>query len=153
MSKIPNTVTNEYSVLVDIIKKRFEKHNLLFTENKENIFKILFENENHLSVNEVVEIFNTKFNLVLKVSTAYRSLSSFESLGIVNHIIIDDIKRYELVYFKAPHYHLYCQECNGIEEFESKEIHQVFLNHLEEIGFQAINFNVIVNGVCKRCQK
>ena len=152
MSKNPENIKNEYLVLVNIIKKRFEKHNQIFTINKEIIFKILFESCEHLCVDEIVQIAQDKFKSELKESTVYRILSSFETLGIVDNIIIDDKKRFELVYFKKPHYHIYCQECNKVEEFESAEIHQAFLNHLMEIEFKPTNFNVIINGVCKKCQ-
>ena len=54
---------------------------------------------------------------------------------------------------RKPHYHLYCQECNTISEFESSEIHNLFLSSLENINFKPTNFNVIINGVCNKCQK
>jgi len=71
----------------------------------------------------------------------------------VDKIIIDDKKRFELVYFKQPHYHAYCQECNKLIEFENLEIHNLFLKNLKEINFKPTNFNVIINGVCKNCSK
>ncbi|TET87491.1 MAG: hypothetical protein E3J96_05400 [Sulfurovum sp.] len=77
---------------------------------------------------------------------------SFEAYGIVDSIIVDNKKRYELLYLKKPHYHLYCQECHKILEFESLDIHDMFLTHLKSLEFQPTNFNVIINGVCKKCQ-
>ena len=80
-------------------------------------------------------------------------LSAFEVLGMVDKIFVDDKKRFELVYFKQPHYHAYCQECNKLIEFENLEIHKLFLKNLKEINFKATNFNVIINGICNKCSK
>jgi Fe2+ or Zn2+ uptake regulation protein len=100
MSKTPNIEINEYLKLLNIIKQRFEKHNQLFTKDKESILRILFENSEHLSVDEIVTFADYKFNIILKESIICRILSSFETLGIVGNIIIDDKKRFELIYFK-----------------------------------------------------
>ena len=153
MCKLTTKEDNEYTNVFNIIKKRFEKHSQIFTINKQIIFRILFENSEHLSVDEIVIIANNYFKQELNSSTVYRILSSFELLGIVDYIVVDDKKRFELVYFKQPHYHLYCQECNKVMEFESLDIHNLFLAHLKSIDFKPTNFNVIINGVCQKCQK
>ena len=153
MGKQPNKNSSEYINIFNIIKKRFEKHNQLFTTKKQIIFKVLYENSEHLSVDEIIIISRKYFNEELNSSTVYRILSSLELLGIVNYIVVDDKKRFELAYFKQPHYHLYCQECNQVLEFESLDIHDLFLKHLRNINFKPTNFNVIINGVCEKCQK
>jgi len=145
--------TNEFKFFFDIIKKRFEKHNQVFTINKQVIFKILYENNDHLSVDEIVNFAKILFNKILNTSTVYRILSSFEILGIVDKIVVDDKKRFELIYFKQPHYHAYCQECNKVIEFENSEIHDLFLKNLKNINFKPTNFNVIINGICNDCSK
>ncbi len=47
---------------------------------------------------------------------------------------------------------MYCQDCHKISEFESLDIHNKFLGQLNDISFQPTNFNVIINGICKKCQ-
>ena len=153
MCQLPSVESSDYINFFNIIKNRFVQHNQIFTINKQLIFRILYQNGEHLSVEEIVLIANKDFDLVLNNSTVYRILASFEILGIVDNIVVDDKKRFELVYFKQPHYHLYCQECNKVMEFESFEIHNLFLKHLKDIDFKPTNFNVIINGVCSKCQK
>jgi len=153
MCKLPTVENSEYINIFNIIKKRFEKHSQIFTSNKQLIFKILYNNSEHLSVEDIVLIANNNFEQVLNHSTVYRILSAFEMLGIVDNIMLDDKKRFELVYCKQPHYHLYCQECNKVMEFESLDIHDLFIKHLKKIDFKPTNFNVIINGVCTKCQK
>ena len=152
MCQLPNVENNDYLNIFNIIKKRFEQHSQLFTLNKQIIFRILYEYSEHLSVDDIVSIAYENFKQKLNNSTVYRILSSFEVLGIVDNIFVDDKKRFELVYFRQPHYHLYCQECNKVIEFESLDIHDLFLKELKNIQFKPTNFNVIINGVCKECQ-
>ena len=146
MCKIEKSGTNEYTELSDIVKKRVEKHNQIFTVNKQNILKVLFDSKGHLSIDDILILLKS-----LSKSTVTRVLTSFELLGIVEALTIDDIKRFELVYLKQPHYHLYCQECNSISELESLEIYNLFLSSLENINFKPTSFNVIINGVCSKC--
>jgi len=152
MSPLPNIESNDYFNFFNIIKNRFEKHNQIFTINKQVVFKILYQNSEHLSADEIVLLAKENFEQSLNHSSVYRILGAFEILGIVDNIVVDDTKRFELVYFKQPHYHLYCQECNTVSEFESYEIHSLFLKHLDSINFKPTNFNVIINGVCAKCQ-
>ncbi|RLA82827.1 MAG: hypothetical protein DRG78_06090 [Epsilonproteobacteria bacterium] len=152
MCKLPTNKIQEYIELLKIVKKRLESHNQILTINKSNILEILFENSEHLSAEDILKLSRTKHNNSLKVTTIYRTLNNFEAYGIVDSIIIDDKKRYELAYFKQPHYHLYCQSCHKINEFESLEIHNKFLENLKNIEFRPTNFNVIINGVCEKCQ-
>jgi Fe2+ or Zn2+ uptake regulation protein len=153
MSKLPNVENKEYLSIFSIIKRRFEQHHQIFTVNKQIIFRILYENDEHLSVEEIACIASEYYKQSLNHSSVYRILSFFEVLGIVDNISVDDKKRFELVYCKQPHYHLYCQECNKVREFESLDIHDLFLAHLKSIDFKPTNFNVIINGVCQKCQK
>ncbi len=142
----------EYLNFLNIVDKRLASLNQILTINKTKIIEILFENSEHLSVIDIVKISNNQESNCLTTTTVYRVLSSFEAYGIVDSITVDDKKRYELLYFKKPHYHLYCQECHKIAEFESLDIHDMFLTNLKSLEFQSTNFNVIINGVCKKCQ-
>lgn len=137
----------KYFEFLTIIKKRVEHHNQIFTVNKQKLLKVLFDSKQHLSFSEI----ENKLPSISR-TTLNRVISSFESLGVVESLIIDDVKRYELTYFKQPHYHLYCQECHHICEFENEEIYVMFQKQLKKMNFQSTSFNVIINGVCKKCQ-
>ena len=152
MCILENSDMKEYLDFISIVENRLSSHNQLLTFNKSKILEILFENSEHLSVEDIVRISKEK-DIELKTTTVYRTLATFEAFGIVDSILVNDKKRYELSYFKQPHYHLYCQSCHKISEFESLDIHDKFLIHLKNLEFKPTNFNVIINGVCKKCQK
>ncbi len=152
MCKVPINKIQEYLDFIKIVEKRLESHNQILTINKSIILELLFENTEHLCAEDIIELSKKKQSSSLKVTTVYRALSTFETFGIVDSIIVDDKKRYELSYFKQPHYHLYCQSCHKIDEFENLDLHDKFLRNLKSEGFKPTNFNVIINGVCKQCQ-
>lgn len=141
----------EFIEFLAIVKLRLKSHNQSLTKNKQFILEILYDNLSHLSVEEIVEIAK-QHSVKLPMTTIYRTLSSFEAFGVVDTILVDDKKRYELIYFKKPHYHLYCGVCHKILEFSSIDIHNSFLEELAHMDFTPTNFNVIINGVCKECQ-
>lgn len=144
--------TKELIELEKIVKKRLSAHGLTYTKNKSKVLEIMFHGEDHLSVEEIVtrsKIINEK----IPMTTVYRIMSEFETFGIVESITIDDTKRYEISYLKQPHYHIYCTECHEVKEFENKDIHNMFLKELDAIDFKAINFNVIISGVCAQCHQ
>ncbi|MCK5293348.1 MAG: transcriptional repressor [Arcobacteraceae bacterium] len=150
--KIDNNI-EDFLEFIELINKRLISHEQILTPNKEFILKILFDNSEHLSVNEIVNLSKTEDGKKLDTTTVYRILSNFETFNIIDSILLDDNKRrYELSYLKKPHYHLYCQYCSQIIEFESLDIHDKFLSQLNNINFQPTSFNVIINGVCKKCQ-
>jgi len=152
MCKVLTNQIQEYIEFLKIVEKRLESHNQILNINKSIILEILFENSEHLSVEDIILLSKAKESNKLSVTTVYRILNVFESLAIVDSIIVDDKKRYELSYFKQAHYHIYCQNCHKIHEFENLDIHDKFLENLKKIDFKPTNFNVIINGVCKQCQ-
>lgn len=150
MCKAPTNKMQEFIDFLKIVENRFSSHNQMLTTNKSIILELLFENYEHLSVKDIVQLSKDKQNN-LKTTTVYRVLNMFETFGIVDSILIDDEKRYELSYFKQPHYHLYCQSCNKVSEFENLDIHDKFLANLKNKNFKPTSFNVIINGICNRC--
>ncbi|WP_419769284.1 MAG: Fur family transcriptional regulator [Candidatus Marinarcus sp.] len=143
--------SKNYKEFLNVVKQRLNHHKQLLTQNKKTILKILFESQSHLSAEEIIAISETYNDGLLSASTVYRTLSSFEHFGVVESLAIQDKKRYELNYLKQPHYHLYCQECNQVIEFEDAKIHSSFLSTIEKMNFKALHFNVIISGVCKQC--
>lgn len=140
-----------YSDFMDLVEKRLKKHNQLLTKNKKTVLDILYDQKEHLSVEEIVEHSKSHKKNSLSLTTVYRIISTLESFGIVESLLVKDKKRYELSYQKKPHYHLYCQECCNIYEFSSCDIERMFSIKLKQMEFKAATFNVMINGVCKNC--
>ena len=96
MCKIPDIVainSMEFSNFIKLIEKKLISCEQLLTSNKKQILKILFENSEHLSVANIVNISNISGDKGLDTTTTYRILSAFENFGIVDSILLDDNKK------------------------------------------------------------
>lgn len=142
---------HKFLEFINIVRLRLKSHDEILTQNRLLILEILYVNSNHLCVNEIVN-YAKVYKIKLTLNTIYKILSFLETFNIIDSIVIDNKKRYELTYLKKPHYHMYCSQCHTIEEFSNLEIHDLFLNELKKLDFQPTGFNVIINGICKKCK-
>jgi Fe2+ or Zn2+ uptake regulation protein len=87
-TKLINSI--EFLKFMIIIEKRLSLHNQILTTNKKLIIKILFENSEHLSVNDIVYISANSTDKKLDTTTVYRILLNFKTFGLVDSILFDD---------------------------------------------------------------
>jgi Fe2+ or Zn2+ uptake regulation protein len=86
-------------------------------------------------------------------ATVYRTLSSFEEVGIVRQVNL----RREAVYFELNtdhHHHIVCLKCGAIEDFkESSEIEKILGRIVEKSSrFKNIREHSLeLFGICKVC--
>jgi Fur family ferric uptake transcriptional regulator len=151
MSKKPINQVEEYIDFLNIVSKRLESHNQILTLNKSMILEILFENSEHLSAEDIIELSKYKKDCLLKTTTVYRALSAFEALGIVHSILVNDKKRYE-TNFKEHHDHLICVKCNSIIEFINSKVEKEQEKIAKQQGFKLLTHTMYLYGVCKDCQ-
>lgn len=143
--------TNDFLNYVDLVKTYLNSHNQQLSKNKIAVLKILFENSNkHLSADEIIEI--STQDKKLKSSTLYTVLNQLEAFDVIDSTILNDKKRYELIINSKPHLHLYCMECKEFSVLESDNVLKAFKSDLENIGFKAMKYNIIINGICNKCQ-
>jgi Fe2+ or Zn2+ uptake regulation protein len=86
-------------------------------------------------------------------ATVYRTLSSFEKVGLIRQVNL----RKESSYFELNndhHHHIVCEKCGEIEDFkESKEIEKILGRIVEKSSrFKIINEHSLeLFGVCSKC--
>lgn len=142
--------SNDFQEYLELIKKYLLKHNQQLSKNKTIVLKILFENSNkHLSADEIIEVSGDEQKL--KSSTLYTILGQLEAYKIIEATIVNEKKRYELIINSKPHLHLYCIECNEFSVLESDNVVMAFKSDLQKIGFKPMKYNIIINGICKKC--
>jgi Fur family ferric uptake transcriptional regulator len=98
------------------------------------------------------DIYN-KLKNKIDEATVYRTLASFEKMGIIRQVNL----RREAVYFELNidhHHHIVCVKCGDIEDFkESSEIEKILGRIVEKSSrFKIIKEHSLeLFGLCKTC--
>lgn len=121
---------------------------------REYVLKVLFECENHLSVEQITAQVKEKYNLSIGIATVYRIINLLEELKIINSIQIGgkDSKVYELN-LVSHHDHIVCINCGVIVEFYDEELEKIQEGVAKENGFALESHDMILYGICPKCQK
>lgn len=90
-------------------------------------------------------------NPEIGIATVYRNLNSQVESGKLTTIITkDNITHYD--YNRDDHCHLVCTKCHEIIDIPTTNF--IDLDYLkEQYGFEVDKQNVILYGICKKCQK
>jgi Fur family ferric uptake transcriptional regulator len=98
------------------------------------------------------------FQLLLKekrrigLTSIYRSLDLFESLGIVFKIVNGSTVKYKLCELENHHHHIVCKKCGDVVELEFCQISDWTKKVMESTGYQVTDHQVDFYGFCKECK-
>ncbi len=84
--------------------------------------------------------------------TVYRTLDTFESIGIVQRIPLEsggDV--FELTMPHDRHHHFLCRRCHRTERLDLR-IGEQLTAQAHQLGFAEVTHTLEVYGVCKNCQ-
>jgi Fur family ferric uptake transcriptional regulator len=87
------------------------------------------------------------------LTSIYRSLDLFESLGFVFKIINGSNIRYKLCELKDHHHHIICKNCGHVVEFNFCDISDWSKKVTESTGYQVTDHQLNFYGFCKACKK
>ncbi len=138
------------------VKKMIEKKGYKFTNQKKIILEELFKTNTHLNSKEMYEKVKDK---KIGLATVYRTLNSFNKIGIVKEINIDGISYYELkMYSKKPlHIHFQCTKCNNITDIDDTNITLKYLKINKEIenknNIDIYDVDIMLVGICDKCKR
>ncbi len=97
-----------------------QRFGIKLTYQRLEIFRVLLSSNNHPSAEEVYERVKEKVPTI-SLDTVYRTLSTFEQLGLIRKIHgPDDRARFDPN--NKKHYHLVCLKCYKITDFEWPEL-------------------------------
>ncbi len=119
------------------------------TKSRQAVFNILKSVNNPISMNELIKL----CNLIDRVSV-YRTIETFENIGIVNKVHIGWKYKIELSdNFKEHHHHMSCMKCGKVIDFEEPhnfdlELTTIALNSKFEIKHHTLE----LRGFCINCQ-
>ena len=89
----------------------------------------------------------------VSTATVYRTLKEFVDAGLLRSFQLEGRTVFEYDYGYPQHDHLYCTRCQELFEFQSDELIELRNQVALESGFRVSNHRMIIQGVCKDCNK
>lgn len=132
--------------------KELKQVGLKITHPRVTILELLQSSgKNHYKAEDIYNILRERGDDI-GLATIYRVLSQFEAAGILIKHNFEGQAVYELD-TGQHHDHLICLKCNSITEFYDAEIEKRQHKVAEEFGFNLVEHDMILYGLCKNCQK
>ena len=86
------------------------------------------------------------------LTSIYRSLDLFESLGMVFKIINGSSVKYKLCEIEDHHHHIICKACGDVVELNFCDISDWSKKVTESTGYQVTDHQLNFYGFCKACK-
>ena len=87
------------------------------------------------------------------LTSIYRSLDLFESMGIVFKIINGSTVKYKLCELENHHHHIVCKTCGNVVELNFCDISKWSKKVKESTGYQVTDHQFNFYGFCRVCKK
>ena len=118
---------------------------------KEQILKILFSSDEHLSASEIQTKIKREFRRNVSLTAIYQFLNFLQDFGLVLSFEENGINKFELN-LKSHHDHLVCTKCGATENFFDKDIEEKQEQICRNSGFKLEGHAMILYGICLKCQ-
>ncbi|WP_066376855.1 MULTISPECIES: Fur family transcriptional regulator [unclassified Anabaena] len=133
----------------DEIIKTLKSKGLRVTPQRFAVYANLLGREDHPTVEQILTDLN-KDAPTSSQATVYAALQALREVGLVREVLLEEgVSRYDAKV--APHHHFRCNCCGAIEDIEWNTFGKIDLAQLRS-GLTAERFEVIVQGVCDRCE-
>jgi len=116
------------------------------------IYRELSDTKTPLSPQELYQSLLKKQKKI-GLTSIYRSLDLFESLGMVFKIINGSSVKYKLCELEDHHHHIICKACGSVVELNFCDISDWSKKVTESTGYQVIDHQLNFYGFCKACKK
>jgi Fe2+ or Zn2+ uptake regulation protein len=137
---------------IRLFKSLFKEKNLSLSHPRLLIYQELSDASSPLSALEIYQ------NLLKKkkkigLTSIYRSLDLFESLGFVFKIINGRPGvKYKLCELEDHHHHIICKACGNVVELNFCDISDWSKKVTESTGYQVVDHQLNFYGFCKSCK-
>ena len=134
------------------IREEIARSGLKVTPQRVAVLDAIYTLNNHPNADNIAEyIKESQPNIAL--GTVYKVLDALVEKGIIKKVTTEaDKMRYDGI--TEHHHHLYCKECDIIEDYFDEELDQIIKDHFKKKnikGFQFDDFVVQINGTFNKC--
>ncbi len=108
---------------IDELRKKISESGLKVTPQRMAILNAIYNLNNHPTAEQIIGRIH-RDNPGIATGTVYNVLESLSEHALIRKVKTEDDKmRYEAIVER--HHHLYCTECNFIEDYQNKELDQL----------------------------
>jgi len=124
------------------------------TRQRRLIVEMVFSHHDHFDADELIDHLK---GLIAqrKVSrpTVYRTLAELVEAGMLRKMVLGGRSVYEHEYGYPSHDHLYCQMCNKLIEFQSRDLERIRDAVARKYDFRVNNHRMFITGICAECRQ
>ena len=123
-----------------------------YSKQREEILNFIKESHIHLTAEEIYLSLKAKNSTVSK-GTVYRNLNVLVEDDLIIKLPIDNgPDKYDYVH--KPHHHAVCKKCGKVYDFDYEiDIKKLKMSILLKTDLEDISDYIIVQGICKKCNK
>ncbi len=138
---------NELKQALDTLKAT----GVRITPQRHAILEYLIKSMSHPTADEIYKALEGKFPN-MSVATVFNNLRVFREVGLVKELTYgDSSSRFD--YVTSNHYHVICEKCDKIVDFDYPALDEVEQLASHVTGFKVTHHRMEVYGICPECQK
>lgn len=139
-------------ILIEDIRNKFAEKGLKITPQRVVILEAIYKLNNHPTADNIIEYIRESHPNIA-TGTVYKVLETLVENGLIRKVKTDkDIMRYDGIVEK--HHHLYCTECDLIEDYMDEELDKLLQNHFKNKninGFKIEDIVLQIRGTFDKC--
>lgn len=121
------------------------------TPQRHAVLEYLLTSMTHPTADEIYKALETKFPS-MSVATVYNNLRVLRKIGLVRELTYgDDSSRFDCN--MTEHYHVICDACGEIVDFDYPALEEVELLAEQVTGFDVSHHRLELYGKCEACQQ
>jgi Fur family peroxide stress response transcriptional regulator len=139
-------------VLIEDIRNKFSQKGLKITPQRVVILEAIYKLNNHPTADNIIENIRESHPNIA-TGTVYKVLETLVENGLIRKVKTDkDIMRYDGIV--ENHHHLYCSECDLIEDYIDEDLDNLLKNHFKDKnikGFKIEDIVLQIRGTFDKC--
>ena len=128
--------------LIENIRNKFSEKGLKITPQRVVILEAIYKLNNHPTADNIIEYIRESHPNIA-TGTVYKVLDTLVENGLIKKVTTEkDVMRYDGII--ENHHHLYCSECNLIEDYRDEELDILLHKHFKSKNIKGFKIDEIV---------